>query len=221
MDFETFIHKKTTKSLKTEELFDNFILRAACGQHLNIWVGKFKLQGARNLDAMQPRWYSLINAEALDRTSQEALSIWKEAQAKGSPQTHHFLEAGPTGRMIVVTCAPWLDERRFLRSLPDRSYLAFILPYRKIFHGLTNWKRREFAHWMFTAGQDEQGYEDISASLFYLETFESLSLEVGLQMKKGAASFSEGHAVIVPLSYLPGSSEELYREILRFDAQNA
>ena len=127
MDFETFIYKKTTKSLKTEELFDKFILRSACGQHLNILVTNFKLQGAKNLDAMQPHWYSLIDAEVLDRTSQKALSAWKEAQAKGFPHTRYFLEAGPTGRMIVVTCAAWLDERRFLRSVPDRSYLVFIL----------------------------------------------------------------------------------------------
>ena len=51
MDFETFIHKKTTKTLKTEELFDNFILRAACGQHLNLQVTDFRLRRARNIDA--------------------------------------------------------------------------------------------------------------------------------------------------------------------------
>ena len=140
----------------------------------------------------------------------------------GTPQTHDFVEGGPTGRMIVVTCAPWLDERRFLRSLPDRSYISFVLPYRKIFHGLPNWKRREFVHWIFTAGPDEQGYEDISASLLYVESFESLSIEVGSKLKQtGLATFLEGHATIVPLSYLPGSSEELYREILKSDAQNA
>jgi hypothetical protein len=123
--------------------------------------------------------------------------------------------------MIIVTCAPWLDERRFLRSLPDRSYISFILPYRETFHGLPNWKQREFVHWIFTAGPDEQGYEDISASLLYVESFESLSTEMIWQAKrKGQFDFLEGHATIIPLSYLPGSSEELYREMLKSDAQN-
>jgi len=222
MDFKTFLSKKAAKTLRTDELFDRDIMRVACGQHLNTTMARFKLGGARNLASIGPRWLSLIGDATLFRTSQEALTAWKAASDVGIPQTRHFLEAGATGRMVLVTSVPWLDEQRFLRTLPDRSYLAFILPYRRIFYGFQNWKQREFAHWIFTAGPDEQGYEEISVSLFYMESYESLALDVGRQMheRPGSSNFFEGRAAIVPTTYLPRESgTDLLRELLRLDAQ--
>src|SRR5271166_5738476 len=219
MDFQTFLTKKRAKTLRTEELFDRDIMRVACGQHLNQTVANFELGGARNLKTMAPHWYSLLDDNVLDRISQEALAAWKEAKRAAQPQTRHFLESGPTGRMIIVTSAPFLDERRFLLALPHRRYLDFVRPYRELFHGVRDWEEREFVHWIFTAGPDEQGYEEISVSLFYMESATSLISKMMLQMRRGETDFFEGQAMIVPTTYLPcNSAEELFKEVMKVDA---
>jgi hypothetical protein len=219
MDFQTFLAKKRAKTLRTEELFDRDIMRVACGQHLNQTVANFELAGAQNLKTMAPHWYSLLDDNVLDRISQEALAAWKEAKRAVQPQTRHFLESGLTGRMIIVTSAPFLDERRFLLTLPHRRYLDFIRPYREIFHRVRDWEQREFVHWIFTAGPDESGYEEISVSLFYMESQKSLSSRMMSQMMRGERVDFEGQAMIVPTTYLPGNSgEDLFKELMKMDA---
>lgn len=119
----------------------------------------------------------------LKRTSEHALTAWNQATQKGECITCSFVEDGTTGRMVIITIVPWLDELRFLNTLPEKSYFVFIKPHRQAFYRLSDWEQREFVHWIFLAGKDENGYQDISVSLFYLEAFNSLLKQAMAKME--------------------------------------
>jgi len=192
-------------------------LQSACLFHVMRTIDYFRGVNAPDLEVAVPYWLELVEGKLWDDTYRTARSAYNEAQRTDTPITRSFVESGNFGRMVVVSCAPWCNEQRFIRSMPTSSYLAFIVPFREAFRNLSGWERRDFVHWILLEGEDEKKANDISVHLFYMWSFDAYCIALGKQLQQNPDRLVISIPQIAPLSLMTISPSDLVSQLLQED----
>lgn len=193
------------------------LLWSACLSHVVRTIDYFSGMNGPDLEAAVLCWLELVEGELWKDTYRIASSAYNEAQRTNTPITRSFVESGKFGRMVVVSCAPWCNEQRFIHSMPTSSYLAFLIPFRETFRNLSDWERRDFVHWILLEGEDEKKSNDISISLFYMWSFDFYCISLGKQLLQNPDRLVKSIPQMAPLSLMTISAGDLVSQLLQED----
>src|SRR5690348_7621150 len=125
---------KKTYSAVGQDVPPPFPLREACMRHFATTLlehvpvlPSFLIQWA------QERWSTLFTENAWLPIENSAADLHRAAVRNGKVESKQLVEAGPTGRMVLVSVASSIGDDNLMAWLEGRDYSDFMLDYRRQF----------------------------------------------------------------------------------------
>lgn len=202
------------------------IIAHGCKLHINNKIKHFHEYNAHRFREIEDRWKDAVEGEYSPDFYNAVLKACNAAAANNQPATERLIERCETGRMVLVTAAPYFDNSALIQWLTTQSgceaqtYSSFVVHQKRRLRELPHWEKRDLLHWIF---MQEGSASEMQCDLLYVCSYD-LMLNVSAYrrwlMDTGKADFLMPVEQIYPTTLMTATDcEVVIRQVLMEDAQ--